>query len=118
MKKMVLASLFLLVFSTVAMAAGTAITGSTTIGSLTYAPSNNVTISVDSNDHGYVAASFHGSGSRVFITDHLASKVYWQDATSATAATVFGSLQAPSAAGVRDFQPDAAALGVPTWTPL
>ena len=66
------------------------IDASTTIGTLDFSPSNNVSIKVASNDNTgtpsntYTAVSFHGSGSRMFATDESESKIYWLDAPAGT----------------------------------
>ena len=81
MKKILFLVLISLVFSTSAFALST-ITGSTTIGNLDFSVSNNVQISIDSNADFYTAESLHTSGSRVFLTDSVESKIYWKDATT------------------------------------
>lgn len=92
MKKMILIALLLAAFATSALA--TTISTTTTIGSLSFSPSNSVTLSGKSAAIGYVFESKHGSGSRVFATDSAESKIYWKDGTTFT-----GSPAAPTVSG-------------------
>ena len=82
MKKIILTALFLAAFSASALAA--ALSGTTTIGSMAFSTSNNVTLSGISTVTSYVVESKHASGSRVFATDGAASKIYWKDGLTFT----------------------------------
>lgn len=102
MKKIILTALFLAACSASAFAA-TQIGGSTTLGSLTFAPSNKVYLNAYSNaSFGYQVDALHTSGSRVFVTDSSASKLYWKDqaiSISGTTVTGFVTTAAPTAIG-------------------
>lgn len=78
------------------------IDASTTIGSLVFAPSNNVYLKAASGAAGYVAEALHQSGSRVFATDSVESVIYWRDAsiasTQPTSSFGTGTWAAPSTA--------------------
>jgi len=113
MKKILLLTVIALAISTSAYAVAT-ISVTTSIGSLTFNPSNRVHVSVASGVPGYVAQSLHASGSRVFVTDQVESKIYWKDATIGTTPTAaFTSPVAPA---------DALSHGTPNptsgYTPL
>jgi hypothetical protein len=95
-------------------------TQAVTIGSLRFNVSNNVIIGYVSNaSNGYVAESYHTSGSRIFHTDSAASVIYWNDIElSATVADNWGdgtALVAPTASGANGT-PNAASGG--DWVAL
>lgn len=109
MKKIILTALLLAAFASSALAA--AFTGWSAAGGLNWAASNSVTIDGKSISTGYVFESKHASGSRLFITDSIVSKISWKD-SDPTALT--GSYTAPTSSTAHG-SPDPTASG---WTAL
>lgn len=110
MKKIILTALLLAACATSALAA--AFTGYTATGGLSWAASNNVSVDGKSASTGYVFESKHLSGSRIFITDSIASKIYWK-ASDPTALT--GSYTAPTSSTAHGSPDPTTAAG---WTAL
>jgi hypothetical protein len=75
--------------SSVAHATSQNITGTTTIGAnATFAPSSNVTISVDSATASYEAYSQHLSGNRVYYSNNSDPKMYYNNKTAGSTTSV------------------------------
>ena len=67
--------------------ASSGITGSTTIGGGTFAPSNNVTLNVAATSNSYAGYSGHLNGNRVFFLNNADPKIYYNTRTAGTAIT-------------------------------
>ena len=117
LKAMVL--LAVLAFAATAFAAAVIVNSTTSIGGLSFSPSNNVTVAVNSTTAAYTVESLHKSGNRVFGTDSVASVIYWHDqaidANNAPSfATEFGTITAATTTGTHGT-PDFSAGG---WTSM
>ena len=68
--------------------ASSAITGSTTIGGGSFAPSNSVRINVSSTTTAYSATSAHLNGNRLYFGNNSDPKIYWGDKVAGATNTV------------------------------
>ncbi len=104
MKKIFIVSLIAVLFAAPAFAAGTTFAVGTQIasgGENISVLSNNVTAAIYSNNTAFAATTLHTSGSKMFGTSSVSTKIY---STPATA------LVAPTASDSSDFDSDWKAL--------
>ncbi len=76
-----------------------AITGSTTIGGGTFAPSNSVALQVSSSSTAYSVTSQHLNGNRLYFGNNSDPKIYYGTATPGTSNTVTAAATATSVTG-------------------
>jgi len=110
MKKILLLTVITLVLSVASAFASSTINNAYSDGTLSFSVSNKVVLTVSSNTVAYTAEAKHDNGSRVFLTDNVASKIYWKDATAFDTVT-----STTTAGGTTHGTPDPTGSG---WTAM
>lgn len=73
--------------------AASTISAAVQLGGGSYAPSNKVTVTVDSSATGYGARSQHASGDRIVATNNQDPKMYYKTVAVGTAASAASSTE-------------------------